>query len=46
LTPPPFTPATADAIAAVPQPKPHEEEAIEVKVDYLNLLCPVPYEEI
>jgi mitochondrial import receptor subunit TOM40 len=43
---PPFTPAAADAIAAVPQPKPHEEEATEVKVDYLNLLCPVPYEEI
>ncbi|KAG2588007.1 hypothetical protein PVAP13_5NG188000 [Panicum virgatum] len=39
--PPPF--AAADA---APPPKPHEEEAAEEKVDYLNLPCPVPYEEI
>nr|CAB3472847.1 unnamed protein product [Digitaria exilis] len=40
---PPF--AAADA---APPPKPHEEEAAEAeqKVDYLNLPCPVPYEEI
>jgi hypothetical protein len=31
LNPPPFVPAAA------PPPKPHEEEATEVKVDYLNL---------
>ncbi|CAO2180272.1 unnamed protein product [Urochloa humidicola] len=40
--PPPF--AAADA-AAAPE-KPHEEEAAEEKVDYLNLPCPLPYEEI
>lgn len=39
--PPPF----AAAEAAAP-PKPHEEEVAEPKVDYLNLPCPVPYEEI
>jgi mitochondrial import receptor subunit TOM40 len=39
--PPPF--AAADA---APPPKPHEEEVAEEKVDYLNLPCPVPYEEI
>ncbi|OEL13476.1 Mitochondrial import receptor subunit TOM40-1 [Dichanthelium oligosanthes] len=38
--PPPF------AAAEAPPPKPHEEEAAEQKVDYLNLPCPVPYEEI
>ncbi|AQK89288.1 Mitochondrial import receptor subunit TOM40-1 [Zea mays] len=45
---PPFAPAAADAAdaAAAPPPKPHEEEATEEKVDYLNLPCPVPYEEI
>jgi mitochondrial import receptor subunit TOM40 len=45
-TPPPFAPAAADAAFATPPPKPHEEEATEEKVDYLNLPCPVPYEEI
>ena len=44
--PPPFAPAAADAAFATPPPKPHEEEATEEKVDYLNLPCPVPYEEI
>ncbi|XP_062208532.1 mitochondrial import receptor subunit TOM40-1-like [Phragmites australis] len=38
--PPPF--AAADA---APPLRPHEEEE-EEKVDYLNLPCPVPYEEI
>ncbi|KAJ1255029.1 hypothetical protein BS78_03G119100 [Paspalum vaginatum] len=43
-SPPPFAPA--DAAAAALPPKPHEEAAAEEKVDYLNLPCPVPYEEI
>lgn len=38
--PPPL--AAADA----PLPKSPEEEAAEQKVDYLNLPCPVLYEEI
>ncbi|XP_062196463.1 mitochondrial import receptor subunit TOM40-1-like isoform X1 [Phragmites australis] len=41
--PPPFAAAHAE-----PPPRPHEEEkaAAEEKVDYMNLPCPVPYEEI
>ncbi|WVZ71605.1 hypothetical protein U9M48_020174, partial [Paspalum notatum var. saurae] len=42
--PTPFAPA--DAAAAAMPPKPHEEAAAEEKVDYLNLPCPLPYEEI
>ncbi|KAL6850455.1 hypothetical protein ACP4OV_021082 [Aristida adscensionis] len=44
--PPPF--AAADAAPAAP-PKPHEDAEkaeAEEKVDYLNLPCPLPYEEI
>jgi mitochondrial import receptor subunit TOM40 len=40
---PPF--GTAEAAADTPQ-KPREEEVAKEKVDYLNLPCPVPFEEI
>jgi mitochondrial import receptor subunit TOM40 len=44
---PPTPPPLFDAAA---QPKPHEEAgkpaAAEEKVDYMNLPCPVPYEEV
>lgn len=51
--PPPPSPAPADApplpYAAVPPPPlpPQEEDkaAEDDKVDYLNLRCPIPYEE-
>ncbi|CAN6306797.1 unnamed protein product [Urochloa humidicola] len=52
--PPPPPPAQAEAgvppygpgLAGILPPKPEGEEKKEEKVDYLNLPCPVPFEEI
>ncbi|KAG8052641.1 hypothetical protein GUJ93_ZPchr0001g32718 [Zizania palustris] len=51
--PPPLPPVYAPhppfgAADGAPPPNPHEaeKEAAEEKVDYMNLTCPVPYEEI
>ena len=52
--PPPPPPAQSQAgappygpgLAGILPPRPDGEEKKEEKVDYLNLPCPVPYEEI
>lgn len=44
-SPPPLSQAVGLAVALNP-PKEVAEEKMEKKVDYLNLPCPIPYEEI
>ena len=45
--PPPFAvPAQPVGLAAALPPKSEEKSASKEKVDYMNLPCPVPFEEI